>query len=149
MTKIHIAFLLFFAGVANLMSGQGASLSPDSLLMIQFQRNTKSWQEAYNSKDASNLIPLYAESAQYISGHVAGLVANGRDALIGNFQNGMDMGGHIDSVEILKAEVSCDLATLLCKYEATNNGIKAIGRNLLVLKKVDGNWLIVMHMTVV
>jgi hypothetical protein len=69
--------------------------------------------------------------------------------LIANFQVGMSGGGHIDSIEILDAQVSCNLATLLCKYHATNSGVEAIGRNLLALKKINGIWRIYLHMTVV
>jgi len=118
-------------------------------LKQEFEHQTEQWKEAYNSKDAQNLVPLYAEEACYISSHVAGLEAKGRDQLIANFQNGMSGGGHIDSIEILSMNVSCELATLLCKYQATNSGQTVVGRNLLVLKKIEGKWLIVLHMTVV
>jgi hypothetical protein len=52
-------------------------------------------------------------------------------------------------VEILSMNVSCDLATLLCRYQATNSGVTVTGRNLLILKKIDDQWLIIIHMTVV
>ncbi|TFG96967.1 MAG: DUF4440 domain-containing protein [Calditrichales bacterium] len=121
---------------------------PDSLLTV-YNTNMQTWMNAYNGGDADKLIPLYAEDADYISSHVQGLVAKGRNRLIENFRNGMKMGGHIDKIEILSVNYACDLATLLCKYEATNNGQKAIGRNLLVLKKSKNKWLIIIHMTVV
>jgi len=76
-------------------------------------------------------------------------VARGRDSVIANFHKGITAGGHIDSIDILSTNVSCDLATLVCKYQATNSGQKVVGRNLLVMKKIDGAWLIVTHMTVV
>lgn len=66
-----------------------------------------------------------------------------------NFQQGIRFGGHLDSVAFFSVEMSCDLATLLCRYEATNSGQKAIGRNLLVIKRIGSQWLIVLHMTVV
>jgi ketosteroid isomerase-like protein len=119
------------------------------MLKKEFQEQTQKWKDAYNSKDARNLVPLYSEDAQYVSSHVSGLVVQGRDKLIANFQNGMNQGGHIDSIEILTMNISCDLATLLCKYQATNNGETVIGRNLLILKKINKQWLIVLHMTVV
>jgi len=115
----------------------------------EFQQETEKWKDAYNSKDAQNLVPLYSEDACYISAHVPGLEANGRDQLIANFQNGMNMGGAIDAIEIMTVNVSCELATLLCKYQATNSGVTVVGRNLLVMKKIDDKWLIVLHMTVV
>jgi len=40
-------------------------------------------------------------------------------------------------------DVSGNLATLLCKYQATKRcGVTVIGRNLLVLKKIKGNGLL-------
>lgn len=120
----------------------------DSMRFV-FQNILHNWMDAYNGGNAKILIPLYTEDAEYFSSHVKGLVAEGRDRLIENFQNGMNMGGHIDTIKIISINYSCELATLVCKYEATNNGQKAIGRNLLVLKKVNNNWLIFIHMTVV
>jgi hypothetical protein len=61
----------------------------------------------------------------------------------------MNMAGHIDSVEIIKMNVSCDLASLLCKYTVTNAGVTVVGRNLLVMKKINGVWTITLHMTMV
>jgi ketosteroid isomerase-like protein len=145
--KISIIFI--FTLIVPALNAQQLS-QQDSLRLINvFKAKTTQWKEAYNSKNANNLIPLYSSDAQYISSHVSGLVADGRKKLIDNFQNGMNMGGLIDSVEIIKMEVSCNLATLLCKYQATNSGVTVIGRNLLILKKINNDWFIVLHMTVV
>lgn len=144
-----IILLAIMMTVSAQLSGQDL-IKGDSLdLAGMFSARTEQWKEAYNSKDASNLVPLYTPDAQYISSHVSGLVANGREKLIANFQNGMNMGGHIDLVEIIRMDVSCGLATLLCKYQATNSGVTVAGRNLLILRKVGSDWLIVLHMTVV
>ena len=104
---------------------------------------------AYNSNDSTTLAALCNPDAEYISSHVQGLVASARDRVIANFQMGIKSGGHIDSVSVLSIQSSCGRATLLCKYEATNSGQKAIGRTLLLLKKLNGRWLIRIHMTVV
>ncbi len=141
-----IPVLLFFS--ISILS-QSCDNSKNQQLMKEFQLQTEKWKQAYNSLNAQNLITLYSEDAQYISSHVAGLVEYGRNDLITNFQNGMNMGGKIDLVEILRMDVSGNLATLLCKYQATNAGVTVIGRNLLVLKKIKGKWLITIHMTVV
>jgi ketosteroid isomerase-like protein len=114
-----------------------------------FQQNVEKWKDAYNSGDAQNLVPLYSEDAIYSSSHVPGLEAIGREKLIANFQKGISMGGHIDKVEILSANVSGEMASLYCLYQATNSGVTVTGRNLLVLRKVKGEWLIFSHMTVV
>ncbi|XOV94643.1 MAG: YybH family protein [Bacteroidota bacterium] len=118
-------------------------------LLQEFHKNTEKWKLAYNSGDAQNLLSLYTEDADYISSHVTGLEANGRSNILAYFQNGINMGGHIDSIEIIKINVDCGIATLLCKYQATNAGVTVSGRNLLVMRKIDGIWVISLHMTVV
>ncbi|HEX5023747.1 MAG TPA: DUF4440 domain-containing protein [Agriterribacter sp.] len=144
------AIFLFIALFAFLsLHAQSTDSLNTKLLFEEFQKQTEKWKDAYNSKNALELVPLYSNDAEYVSSHVTGLVAKGRDAVIANFQNGMSSGGHIDRVEILSINVSCELATLFCKYQATNSGQTVTGRNLLVLKKINNVWLIVMHMTVV
>jgi ketosteroid isomerase-like protein len=147
---IKVIFLL--ATVMTLsaqLSAQEQSRRDSLDLARMFSTKTEQWKEAYNSGDATNLIPLYTPDARYISSHVPGLVADGRNRVTEYFQAGIDLGGHIDLIEIIRMDVSCDLATLLCKYQATNSGVTVTGRNLLILKKVGEVWLIVLHMTVV
>lgn len=115
----------------------------------QFTLLARQWMQAYNAGDEGDLSRLYAPEADYVSSHVRGLVAHGRDAIIANFHDGMSGGGHVDAIDILSVQSSATLTTLFCRYEATNSGEKAIGRNLLVLRKTGGKWLIVLHMTVV
>lgn len=115
----------------------------------EFQKLVEQYIAAYNKNDAKVLGAMYAEDAEYISSHVAGLVASGRTAVVANHQKGIQLGGRLDAVEILSINTSCKVVTLVCKYRATNAGNKAEGRTLLVLKKVDDKWLIVTHMTVV
>ncbi len=144
-----ITVLIIMIIAAPITAGQEFCRRDSVDLASMFTEKTGQWKDAYNSKDTANLVPLYTTDAQYISSHVSGLVANGREKLITNFQNGMSSGGHIDSIEIVRMDVSCNLATLLCKYQATNSGATVTGRNLLILKKVGEEWLIVLHMTVV
>ncbi len=110
---------------------------------------TEQWKAAYNSGDAKNFNTIYSESSRYISSHVTKLELMGKEKVLNNFQNGMNMGGRIDSIEILDIQINNDLATVLCKYQATNSGVTVIGRNLLVMRKNNLNWEIVIHMTVV
>jgi ketosteroid isomerase-like protein len=146
---ICLSIIILLLGTSYCVSAQVINQKDSLELINHFKVKTGQWKDAYNSKDAKKLIPLYSIDAQYISSHVSGLVAAGRERLIANFQNGMNMGGSIDLVEIVSIQVSCDLATLLCKYQATNSSVTVIGRNLLILKKINNNWLIVLHMTVV
>jgi ketosteroid isomerase-like protein len=61
----------------------------------------------------------------------------------------MAMGGHLDALEVIAITHSCDIASVLCAYHTNNSGQRVSGRTLLVLKKIDGQWLIAVHMTVV
>lgn len=150
MKKLKLILILGFISVLTSLTYAQSNNELDLKKLLQeFQLNTENWRQTYNSNDAQNLVPLYTEDADYISSHVLGLEAIGRNRLIANFQNGMNMGGHIDSIEILKMNVSCDIATLLCKYTATNSSVTVTGRNLLVMKKINGKWFISLHMTVV
>lgn len=107
------------------------------------------WMAAYNGPDAKALEPFYAEDAQYISGHVPGLVARGRDQVLAYLQAGMKLGGHLNRLSVLSVAESCDLATVLCDYHATNAGEKARGRSLLLFRRQGQGWRIYLHMAVV
>jgi ketosteroid isomerase-like protein len=143
--NIQFAFLFIF----SMVSAQESTDIDANQLSKEFSIQTNEWIKAYNSMDANNLIPLYTQDAIYISGHVNGLELNGLKNVIAYFQNGINGGGHIDKIEILSMNLSCDIATLLCKYQATNSGVTVEGRNLLVMKKINEKWLIAVHMTVV
>jgi ketosteroid isomerase-like protein len=127
------------------------TVSADSaaILTQSFTELAQNWMRAYNRCDSAALAAMYTPDSRYISGHVRGLVAEGRDRVIANFLNGVRMGGHIDSVSVLSVQSSCNLTAVLCRYEATNSGEKAAGRTLLVVRKIGASWLITLHMTVV
>lgn len=143
--KLYCLLALFL--VTASVFGQSAG-EQDSLKKV-FRQATNRWRQAYNSGDAKQLAPLYTEDVVYLSSHVEGLVAEGRDRVVANFQKGITGGGHIDTVEIISMSVSCNLALLHCQYQATNSGVTVTGRNLLVLRRVGDQWLIATHMTVV
>lgn len=146
MKNLLVIFSLFLITITT--NGQTQISVTDKQFAV-FQQNVEKWKTAYNSGDAQNLVALYTEDATYSSSHVPGLEAIGRENLIANFQKGISMSGHIDKIEILTANVSGKMASLYCRYQATNSGVTVIGRNLLVLRKVKGEWLIFSHMTVV
>jgi ketosteroid isomerase-like protein len=134
--KITSTFIVLLCCLTTVAARQQGDPSP--LSRTDLHRLSQQWKQAYNSKDSKNLVPLYAMDAEYISAHVPGCVARGRDAVIANFQAGIDTGGFIDSIDVLSTHASCDLVTLVTRYRGTAGG-----------QKVDGNWLIVTHMTAV
>jgi uncharacterized protein (TIGR02246 family) len=158
MKRLNVAFVLCLTLVANAASGGDerhvVNRTRDRALLNNtdtalFTGLANEWKEAYNSKDAGRVAALYADDADYISSHVPGLIAHGRDKIRANFQVGIEAGGHIDSIRIVSSGLSCDLAYLVCQYDATNGGQRVSGRNLIVSKKAGAKWLIVSHMTVV
>ena len=144
---IALSCMLTFFSCSPGLRGRVAADSGES--WAGFSSMIEQYREAYNNNNAGVLTSMYAEEAEYISSHVPGLVARGRNAVIVNHQRGMNLGGHLDSIELLTVNMSDDLAVLVCRYLANNAGQKADGRTLLVLKKKSGTWLIVTHMTVV
>lgn len=146
--KASILFVVVFTTLVFSLKAQ-TQIERNSEQFKLFEKNVENWKNAYNSGDAQNLVPLYSEDAIYSSSHVPGLEAIGREKVISNFQRGISGGGHIDKIEILSANVSGEMASLYCLYQATNSGVTVTGRNLLVLRKSNGIWLIFGHMTVV
>jgi len=111
--------------------------------------NTEEWRNAYNSNDVEKLAAFYTEDAYYVSPHVPGLMIHGREQIKQNFQRGIAGGGHLDSLVVHRSGSSCDLAYLVCAYHATNSGVTVHGKNVLVMKRVGGRWLIVTHASIV
>jgi ketosteroid isomerase-like protein len=142
--KIFSAVLFFLFAAVH---AQQPSHDSSSALLQEFQLLADRWRAAYDSKDAQNLSPMYAENSEYISSHVAGYIAHGHDAVINNFQKGMDTGGFIDSLQVLSLTSSCSMVAVVTRYTGTAGGKDVDGRNLLVWKKIGGKWLVVTHMT--
>jgi uncharacterized protein (TIGR02246 family) len=111
--------------------------------------NTEEWRNAYNAGDVEKLAAFYSEDADYVSPHVPGLMIHGREAIKQNFQRGIAGGGHVDSIVVQRSYYSSDLAYIVCAYQATNSGVTVHGKNVLVMKKIGGRWLIVTHASIV
>jgi ketosteroid isomerase-like protein len=103
------------------------------------------WKEGYNGGNAADVASLYEENAFYLTQHFVTGILHGRTAIKAYVQRGVDAGYHIDSIDILSSECSGKLAYTVGRYEATNAGQKAVGVNLVVLKKTGKKWLIAAH----
>jgi ketosteroid isomerase-like protein len=64
-------------------------------------------------------------------------------------ERGIKAGGHIDFIKPLTLYYTGDLAYCAGTYQATNAGVTVDGRILIVLRKVNGKWLMAAHETVV
>jgi ketosteroid isomerase-like protein len=109
-------------------------------------RIAQDWKDAYNRGDANEVGALYTEDGYYLSAHI---LAHGREAITAYWRRGILAGGHIDWIKPLTVFRDGNLGYTAGTYQATNAGVKVDGRILLVLKKVNGTWLIAAHETVV
>jgi ketosteroid isomerase-like protein len=104
------------------------------------------WIRFYNAGDAAKVAALYTEDGYYLSAHI---LAHGRPAIEAYWQRGIKAGGHLDFVKPLTLYYTGDLAYSAGTYQATNAGVTVDGRILIVLRKVNGKWLMAAHETVV
>ncbi len=141
--------LLFSLLSAAVIFAQGTDRETGAGVHTEIDKSIEEWKTAYNSGNANFLRPLYAETARYVSAHVPGYDAIGREAVIANFQRGISAGGRIDSIVVLSVDRTETRMTLLTAYYATNNGIPVHGRNLLVMQRGGQRWEILFHMTAV
>ena len=102
------------------------------------------WKDGYNHGDSAKVADLYAEDA-YFTQHVSAGVLKGRREIQAYVQNGVDANYKIDSITIFSVGCSGDLAYSVGRYDSTNGGQKAFGHNIVVLRKISGNWKIVAH----
>jgi uncharacterized protein (TIGR02246 family) len=123
------------------------------------------WRDGYNSGDASKVAALYTDSASYLTQHFASGIVEGRKNIQAYVQRGIDAHYHIDSIEVLKVNCACstpmpslkarlkgaravqrcNFAYAIARYQSTNADQKAMGVNLIVLRKFQKNWRIVAH----
>ena len=97
---------------------------------------------AYSSKNAGQIANLYAEDALYVgaTGKVEGRTAI-RESLANEFANASDMELSINSV---RSDCSGEMGYNYGTYKAGSPTDAEAGAYVLVLRKVQGNWLIVM-----
>lgn len=103
------------------------------------------WRKGYNAGDAAKVAGLYAVDAYYLTQHFVSGILHGREEMKAYVQRGIDAKYRIDSIEVITASCSADLAYTVGRYLATNGGEKAMGVNLVVLRRVAGKWMIVAH----
>lgn len=109
------------------------------------RRIAEEWKSGYNSGDVGKVTALYTEDAYYLTQHFVTGVVHGRANIKAYVQRGVAAGYHIDSIQIIATDCSGDLAYAVGRYEATNAGQKALGVNLVVLKRFGDRWRIVAH----
>jgi uncharacterized protein (TIGR02246 family) len=103
------------------------------------------WKDAYNNKDAARVASLYTDDAYYLTQHFVDGIVHPRANIQAYVQRGVDAGYLVDSIEILVLTCVGDLSYTITRYRSTNGPDKAMGVNLVVLRKLEGKWRIVAH----
>lgn len=103
------------------------------------------WKDGYNNGEAFKVAALYTKDAYYLTQHFITGIIRGRAAIQAYVQIGVDDHYHIDSIRTIYMDCSVDFAYAVTRYDAINNGQKAFGVNIVVLKKINGAWFIVAH----
>ncbi len=108
-------------------------------------RVMQEWKDGYNGGDPAKVAALYAEDATYMTQHYITGIVHGRTAIQAYVKKGTDAKYKLDSLELLSSDCSGDFAYGLTRYRSTNGEQKAMGVNVVVLKKIGGKWMIVAH----
>lgn len=103
------------------------------------------WKAGYNAGQASQVSALYSDDAYYLTQHYVTGVIQGRADIQAYVQRGIDAKYRIDSIEVLGTECSGDFAYSITRYRSTNAGRNDMGVNLVILRKIKNQWLIVAH----
>jgi ketosteroid isomerase-like protein len=119
---------------------------PMSAEEANIRQVSEDWIRFYNAEEAAKVAALYTDDGYYLSAHI---LAHGKQAIEAYWERGIKAGGHIDSVKPLTLYYTGDLAYCAGTYQATNGGVIVDGRILIVLRKVNGKWLMAAHETVV
>lgn len=109
------------------------------------QTISEAWKDGYNRGDAAQVASLYSEDAYYLTQHFVSGVVYPRDQIQAYVQRGVDARYRVNSIDVLHSYCSGDFAYTITRYRSTNGEQKAMGVNLVVLRKIAGKWVIVAH----
>jgi ketosteroid isomerase-like protein len=159
---------IFLLLCATAFAQQGSQPNPTSCSPADesaIRKIADDFRDAYNSGNAAQVASLYSDGAYYLTQHYVDGIVEGRQNIQAYVQRGVDAHYHIDSIEVekvncacatpmpsLKARIKgvkpkrrCNFAYAIARYHSTNDGQKAMGVNLIVLRKFQDTWRIVAH----
>lgn len=148
MTKwVWAVALLMGATVAGAQQGSRPEVSAcgDPAVVKAAQQIVETWKAGYNGGDPKRVSALYTEDATYLTQHFATGIVDGRRAIEAYVKLGTDAGYKIESLQVLKVGCAGEMAYAITRYESMNNGQRAFGVNLVVLRRVESVWKIVAH----
>ena len=146
--KILVLCLLTFCLTIVILPRHPATAASDTCAPADDQAIraiARQWIDFYNQGRAEGVASLYTEDAYYLTQHFADGVVHPRPMIQAYVQRGVDAHYHIDSIDVLATSCSSEFAYAIARYHSTNGAEKAMGVNLVVLRKVDGGWRIVAH----
>ena len=150
----RIGFLCLFCFWNTIAFGQGEVPRPDVASQTHcaipdddkaIRAIADEWKNQYNRGNASEVASLYTDDAYYLTQHFVTGIVHPRDQIRAYVERGVDARYRVDSIEVLATDCSGDLGYAVARYKSTNGTEKAIGVNLVVLRKISGKWAIVAH----
>ena len=106
----------------------------------------ETWKRSYNEGVSQGIAALYAPDAVYMTQHFVEGLLQGSEQIQAYFQLGIDARFRVDSIRLLRSSCAGNMAWAVTRYESTNAGSKAVGFNLVVLRRnSEGKWWIVAH----
>jgi uncharacterized protein (TIGR02246 family) len=134
--------LLLIPRTSTDSSLQNCSIAADDKAIAEI---ADTWKNAYNAGDAAKVAALYSPDAYYLTQHYVEGIVHPSPLIQAYVQRGVDARYQIDSIETLSTVCSGDFAYAITRYHSTNGSQKAMGVNLVVMRKIEGRWLIVAH----
>jgi len=123
-------------------ASQDCATPADDQAIAAIARN---WREGYNAGDSAKVAALYSPDAYYLTQHYVDGIVHPRPLIQAYVKRGVDARYKVDSIETLSTVCSGDFAYAITRYHSTNGDQQAMGVNLVVMRKIEGRWLIVAH----
>ncbi len=137
--------LLSVGGVAQVRTAVKPKVEDQQKFAAEMEKLRDTWVQEYNAGHADQVAALYAPDAVLM--RFDGSV-HGRDSILAEFQRSIRGGAHGYSVNSLHSERSGDLGYDTGAYNVTLRDRVVEGNYLVVVKNMNGQWLIVAHSSV-
>lgn len=144
-TVCFVLFVLIAEGSAQLRSSLKPKVEEQQQFASEVQKIRDAWVQEFNSGHADKVAALYAPEAVLM--RFDGSV-HGRDSIQAEIERSIGGGTHGYSVNSLHCERSGDLGYDTGAYNVTLRDRVVEGNYLVVVKNINGQWLIVAHSSV-
>src|SRR5580704_12735939 len=140
--RLRVLSLLLFSltAAAQIRTAVKPKVEDQQKFAAEMEKLRDTWVQEYNAGHADKVATLYAPDAVLM--RFDGSV-HGHDSILAEFQRSIRGGTHGYSVNSLHAERSGDLGYDTGAYNVTLRDRVVEGNYLLVVKNINGQWLIV------